>query len=310
MQDPQKHWLQRLRRLHPNVSHARGVGAAKFAPHKPLLLLTLIDLAAGAGPVGLPRCVPLDADLRVRFLGAWTIVARRWRSKPNVNLPFYHLSSQGFWVPRQANGSIATDPSTTAAIELHPDFAALLRLLAFRSIAQHVLIQTWFPADEQIGLYALFGIRPDSTVVAQKLEEDAAEIAASAGRDARFRIQVVTQYIYTCALTGYTLTTADGATMVEAAHIADFATTRSNDPHNGLALTPDAHWTFDELLWTVDERMRVVVAKEAFSDWSPEGRTLSEHGGRPLFFHSRAALRPHEEYLALHRGKFRAKWNE
>ena len=38
-------WLQKLRRLHPNVSRAKGEGNARFAPHKPLLLLCLIEIA-------------------------------------------------------------------------------------------------------------------------------------------------------------------------------------------------------------------------------------------------------------------------
>jgi putative restriction endonuclease len=310
MHEPQKHWLQKLRRLHPNVSHAKGLGAARFAPHKPLLLLALIDLADAAGSAGLPSRVPLNADLRVRFLGSWAVVVRRWGSKPNINLPFYHLSSQGFWQPIQGNGQPATDPDSTAAIELHPEFAALLTLPGFREIARHILIQTWFPAEEQVGLYALYGATPDATAISSAVEEDAAAYATLAGRDARFRIQVVTQYVYTCALTGYTLTTAGGATIVEAAHIADFATTRNNDPRNGLALTPDAHWSFDELLWTVDEKQHVIVAEASFSDWSPEGRSLTQFRNRPLHFNSRALLRPHDEYLAIHREKFRAKWNQ
>ena len=309
MLEPQKYWLQKLRRLHPNVSLAKGPGAARFAPHKPLLLLALIDLADAAGSAGLPSRVPLNADLRVRFLGSWTVVVRRWCSKPNINLPFYHLSSQGFWVPRQANGLTATDPDSTAAIELHPNFATLLALPGFREIARHVLIQTWFPVDEQIGLYALYGATPDCGASSGTVEEDSSTIAASAGRDARFRIQVVTQYIYTCALTGYTLTTAGGATIVEAAHIADFASTQNNDPRNGLALTPDAHWSFDELLWTVDEKQHVIVAEAAFSDWSPEGRSLTQFRNRPLHFNFRAQLRPHDDYLALHREEFRTRWN-
>jgi len=310
MYEPQKYWLQKLRRLHPNVSHAKGVGAARFAPHKPLLLLALIDLADAAGPTGIPGRVPMNADLRVRFLGSWAVVVCRWGSKPNINLPFYHLSSQGFWKPKQGNGQPATDPDSTAAIELNPEFAALLTLPGFRVIARHILIQTWFPAEEQVGLYALYEATPDATAISSAVEEDAAAYAALAGRDARFRIQVVTQYVYTCALTGYTLTTTGGATIVEAAHIADFATTRNNDPRNGLALTPDAHWTFDEFLWTVDEKQHVVVADAAFSDWSPEGKSLTQFRDRPLHFNSRALLRPHDEYLAIHREKFRAKWNQ
>lgn len=304
MLDPQKLWLQKLRRLHPNVSKAKGLGAARFAPHKPLLLLAILDMAEAASSAGLDRHIFLDAALRIRFLESWAIVVRRWGSRPDICLPFFHLSSQNFWKPEGADGSLATDPHSTRAIELSPEFVELLALPGFRELARHVLIQTWFPKEEQAGLYALCGSKSDGGAVKSTLEKEALDHAAATGRDARFRIQVITQYLYTCAFTGYTLTTSNGATIVEAAHIADFATSRSNDPRNGLALTPDAHWTFDEHLWTVDEDLRVVVSKHGFSDGGPEGQRLAARHGQPLVFHGRAMLRPDDELLRKHREKF------
>ena len=58
VQDTQQHWLQKLRHLNPNVSNAKGEGAARFAPHKPLLLLALLDLAEQGGPPALARSSP------------------------------------------------------------------------------------------------------------------------------------------------------------------------------------------------------------------------------------------------------------
>lgn len=303
MRDPQKVWLQKLRQLNPNVSHAKGVGAARYAPHKPLLLLAILDLAKTGEFARADGLIDLNVGLRIRFLESWAIVVQRWGSRPDIRLPFYHLGNQGFWQPLQAGGQPARDAHSTMVIKLHPDFAALLALENFRELARHVLIQTWFPDAEQAGLYSLYGAQPDDGSLKAGLEREAAA-AVRTGRDARFRIQVVTRYVYTCALTGYTLTTTEGATIVEAAHIADFANSRSNDPRNGLALTPNAHWSFDEHLWTVDEKLRVVVSKNRFAEASISGQRLSTCHGRLLNFHSRADLRPAEEFLAKHRAKF------
>jgi hypothetical protein len=90
VQDPQKTWLQKLRMLNPNVSLRKGSGAARFAPHKPLLLLAIIDLAEAAGPSGLDPRVVMGAGLRVRFLESWAIVLRRWGTKPEIS---FHLPS-------------------------------------------------------------------------------------------------------------------------------------------------------------------------------------------------------------------------
>jgi putative restriction endonuclease len=303
MHDPQKHWLQKLQKLNPNVKLAKGPGAARFAPHKPLLLLALVDLAESSPSGGLGSHVPMSPALRLRFNESWAVVLARWGTKPDIRLPFHHLSTQGFWRPLRTDGTTSTDPDSTAAIELHPEFCALLSQPSFRELARQVLIQTWFPEPEQIGLYALLGLTSDGGLAARLVEEQAATYVET-GRDARFRVQVVTQYFYTCALTGYSLTTTSGSTMVVAAHIDDFASSRNNDPRNGLALTPDAHWTFDELLWTVDENLRVVVAMHAFTDWSPVGYSLSRLHGQPLHFHRQALLRPHDDYLARHRARF------
>jgi putative restriction endonuclease len=96
---------------------------------------------------------------------------------------------------------------------------------------------------------------------------------------------------------------SSGATIVQAAHIAAFADSRNNDPRNGLALTPDAHWSFDEGLWTVADDLRVVVATHAFEEWSADGFRLKGQDGRPLFFAQRTRLRPDLDYLRWHREK-------
>lgn len=69
-------WLQKLKALKPNVSHSKGPGKARFAPHKPLLLLCLIDLAE-AGELNSPR-LPKTPELRLRFDSYGSIVQSRW----------------------------------------------------------------------------------------------------------------------------------------------------------------------------------------------------------------------------------------
>ena len=72
-------------------------------------------------------------------------------------------------------------------------------------------------------------------MTASEIKEDALEYARSTARDARFRIQVVSGYLFTCALTGYSLTTVTCSSIVDAAHIQE------RHPRNGLALCKNAH---------------------------------------------------------------------
>jgi hypothetical protein len=56
-----ENWTEKLRKLNPNVSKAKGDGKARFAPHKALLLLCVIDLAE-AGELDSPVMVKSEVS--------------------------------------------------------------------------------------------------------------------------------------------------------------------------------------------------------------------------------------------------------
>ena len=95
--------------------------------------------------------------------------------------------------------------------------------------------------------------------------------------------------------------TSDGAVIVDAAHIEPFARAQNDDIENGLALSKNAHWMFDEGLWSVDGGNRVVVADGGFVESGPEGLLLRAYAGRSLQFAAGVTLRPKLEYFARHR---------
>ncbi|MCX6867718.1 MAG: HNH endonuclease [Verrucomicrobia bacterium] len=78
----------------------------------------------------------------------------------------------------------------------------------------------------------------------------------------------------------------------------------NDDPRNGLALTPDAHWMFDAGLWTAipkGDDFIIKVAIGRFTESSPHGRLLSKFHGQGLTFHEHASMRPDATHLAWHR---------
>ena len=85
----QTEWLRKLTALNPAVNNKLGAGNERFAPHKPLLLLCVLELAEqGLLEDALLRLSP---DLVLRFQSFWRIVVSRWTSKPDVRMPFHHL---------------------------------------------------------------------------------------------------------------------------------------------------------------------------------------------------------------------------
>jgi len=292
------YWLAKFSKL--RVDRARG----DAAPHKPLLLLVLCDLAENGE---LRDVLTLSPELAFRFYTYWNIVAGRRAQRPDIRLPFHHLAGDGIWSATDERGEASSDKKLTKSARLPSDLVAFLENPASRDDARHLLIAKYFRPAEQIAFYEMIGLPVPSR---QEIEARAAykspEEARMAGREARFRVRVVTAYSYTCALTGYRLTTIGAGSIVDAAHIHEFRDSRNNDPGNGIALCKNAHWTFDQGLWTISDDFRVVVAAGRFTEAGPiQADLLKNHHGRRLHLPRDKALWPDPIHLAWHReGRF------
>ena len=289
------HWLAKLSKL--RVDRARG----DAAPHKPLLLLVLCDLVEKAS---LPHDVlPLSPELAFRFYTYWSIVVSRRPQRPDIRLPFHHLAGDGIWSVLDEHDAPSPDRKMTRYAKLPSDLIAFLEDPANRDRARHLLIAKYFRASEQIALYAMIGLPLPSR---QEIEQNAAykspEEAQLAGREARFRIRVVSAYNFTCALSAYRLTTITAGSIVDAAHIHGFRDSRNNEPRNGIALSKNAHWTFDQGLWTIADDYRIIVAVGHFAEAGPnEDNLLASCHGRRLHLPEDKTLWPDPIHLAWHR---------
>src|SRR4051812_15293140 len=116
--DDQARWLSVMGRL--NVSRSKSGPA----PHKPLLLLVLLELSEqGELPAGVLQLTP---ELAFRFFSYWSIVAHRRTQPPDVRLPFYHLQTDGFWSAHRADGGLADGPRSTRYAAYDSSFEAVV----------------------------------------------------------------------------------------------------------------------------------------------------------------------------------------
>ena len=285
-------WLKVAANL--KVDRAHGV-----APHKPLLLLAVVDLAED-GKLTQP-VLPLTGELTFRFLAYWTTVANRRPQRPDIHLPFFHMHSDGCWTPLDDAGQPTTERRRATRVKLDVGFFACLHDPAFRKQLRRVLIARYFTdPDERAALYDLVGlpVPPDDVVKADaKLYEESRE----RGREARFRLTVVPAYNYTCALTGYRCVTVNAGSIVDAAHIHQFADSRNNHPQNGLALSKNAHWMFDAGLWSLDDDYRVLVATNRFDEAGDAAFLLKRMEGRQVQLPGKRDYWPDKTHLAWHR---------
>jgi putative restriction endonuclease len=287
-----EHWLKVAANL--RVDRTRGV-----APHKPLLLLVVAGLAE-EGKLVQP-VLPLTGELTFRFLAFWTVVASRRPHRPDIRLPFFHMHSDGCWTPLDDAGKPTTERRRAVVAQLDADFHACLHDPAFRIQLRRVLIARYFTdPGERAALYDLVGlpVPPDDVVKADaKLYEESRE----RGREARFRLTVVPAYNYTCALTGYRCVTVLSGSIVDAAHIHQFADSRNNHPQNGLALSKNAHWMFDAGLWSLTDDYKVIVATARFDEAGDNAYLLKRMDGRQINLPGNRNYWPDKTHLAWHR---------
>jgi putative restriction endonuclease len=290
----QNYWLQKLATL--RIDRARG----NPAPHKPLLLLVIIEMME-KGEIKSPE-VTLSPDIAFRFSVFWSVVAQRRKQRPEVRLPFHYLGSSGVWQPLTELGELSPDKKLTKSIRIDQSFFECLSNQRFRDRARRVLIETepYFLPEERVALHSMLKIKPSVPEIRE--DEAAYKTSIQTGRDARFRIEVVLiAYRHTCALTGYRMTTLGMESIVDAAHIHEFRDSRNNDPRNGIALSKNAHWQFDRGLWSLNDDYKVIVNKEKFMEEGVPGQRLADCEGRRVFLPSEPKYWPEHEYLGWHR---------
>ena len=298
--DLAKNWLVKLTKL--NAASGRGQCRGK-APHKPLLLLCLLDMAEAGELAG--STFTRTAGLVLRFKSYGALVSERWPTRLDLRMPFFYLRTQGFWQAFTLEMTPAQSPELCFMCELHEEFFDLLADADFRLKARLLLVSRYFDPRERIALLESLGLCAGGMVKAERkisaVNEEAADAARKKGRDARFAVQVVSRYKFTCALTGLCCLTTDGAAIVDAAHIEPFSESQNDDIENGLALCKNAHWMFDEGLWSVRGDGRVLLAPQRFTENGPEGLRLQPYAGRLLQFATGVTLRPGVEYFLRHR---------
>lgn len=283
------------------------------APHKAILLLVFIDqIEQGLFD---PNAIRLSPQLAFQFLAYWEVIAQRGRSIGRVELPFFYLKSDRILHHVAKTGLEAAlpavRPTSVEALSAIIDRAVMPEsLFEFlkgernREAARHALIQgDWFLSSERFALKEMFGFPQDEMKADTSHAKADEHISASQkGREARFRLTIVPLYRYTCALCGMKTITPSGLTLVEAAHIHQFAKSKNNEPDNGLALCRNHHWAFDAGLWSIDESLKVIIAHSFVEEISPLPNTLSDFAGKPLDFSWIAQnLRPNQRHIEWHR---------
>jgi putative restriction endonuclease len=220
-------------------------------------------------------------------------------------MPFHALGGDRdqVWETFTTDGAPSRAKATTRLCRFDHALWDCLQDPGFRRRARLILVSLYFTPAEQIELCTRLELPFPRTpeIKAIKAEGEAFKTRQKKGRDGRFKSLVLNGYHFTCALTGYRLDTESGS-IVQAAHIHQHAKSGNDDPGNGLALTPDAHWMFDSGLWTavpIGDDFVIKVANGHFTE-SPGIIRLMPLNGRALHFAALARIRPDPAHFHWH----------
>ena len=239
-------WLERIYNLR------RDKTGTHERPHKPVLLLSIIDLLDRG--VITRNEVPLSNELVETFKRYFEVV-RKHNDQPTIQNPFFHLCGDKFWklVPAAGEGIIYHEGATSGApsvAELRRrtvggQFEAGLWALLSEPVARHqlreALIARYFP--EEHDRLATIAAANRSAKPAEALKDE-----LPPGRDGAFRRTILEIYDYRCAACGARMLLDQTVSLVEAAHLIPFNVSRNDKPTNGVALCPNHHWAMDRHL--------------------------------------------------------------
>ena len=298
----------------------------KQAPHKPILLLAVLDLIA-RGVITSPFIAVTDnlVELNELFNLYWRRIIPLGQTS-SIAFPFSRLHNELFWelvplpgkeiTPATINNitSVSQLRTLTLGARLDEVLFHYMQQPESRNALREALLRSCFSDLARAMLEEQAGINAEAYSYSIELEQKAhlplvketldADSYKAAVRDQGFRRIVVSTYDHRCALCGVRIITPEGHTVVDAAHIIPWSRSRNDDLRNGMALCKTCHWAFDEGMMGVSENYDVITSRQIAANPNVPG-FLMTLTGRSIIPPPDRDLWPAQQYLAEHRKEWR-----
>lgn len=273
--------IQTIRSMRSDTTHGWPDATKRRAPHKPFLLLSVID-GVEQGWIRNNK-ITLCQPLIDTFSLYWdTVMGER---QTTIAHPFFYMKSSLFWKLRykpgvsviQGTPSVARLRKKISHAEIDRTLFAMMADRHDREILRRLIISEFFSSETDSHIQEIREFGRSSFDYASSLDEllkspfeidhtkDEGNVYQTVNqqvRDRGFSMKVRMAYGNTCAVCRGKVITPEGRTLVDSAHILPFNTTNNNDPRNGLALCKTHHWMFDHYMLTVRPDYRLQL-----SDW-------------------------------------------
>jgi putative restriction endonuclease len=321
-----EHYIRQFAHLRRAPNAVFNLATGKRAPHKPILLLAVLDLVA-RGVITSPF-IEIFGNL-VELNELFNLYWRRimpLNQTSSIAFPFSRLHNEPFWelIPlpgREISPATINNISTVTQLRslalgarIDGDLFLYLQASSSRNALREALLRSCFSEEARRSLEDQAIINAEAYDYSMELEEKAhlplvMETLADdeykpAARDQGFRRIIVTTYDHRCALCGVRIVTPEGHTVVDAAHIIPWSKSQNDDIRNGMALCKLCHWAFDEGMMGVSDNYNVITSRQINTNTNVPGFLLTLSG--------RGIIGPPDhdfwlarQYLAEHRSEKR-----
>jgi putative restriction endonuclease len=289
------------------------------APHKPVFLLTLMELIERHGIT--ENCIGITPELVATFKENFALLVTV-ANKDDFTQPFFYLKNEGFWFLKPKAGFLLdTYIRSVQVLNDRLDYAYfaddLFGLLVHADARQHLkhtLLDTYFPTTkaeykrikqtgrsyvQELETYLLNEKETIYQPTPQSADDDEESRFVRGGL---FKKIVPKVYDFTCAISRMKVISTDGMSLVEACHIIPIRVSGNDNVTNGIALCPTLHTAFDRGMIGVDEQFRVVVSPY-LADNTGSPYNLSQFHGQALRLPFGEIHYPKREAFAWHMEK-------
>jgi putative restriction endonuclease len=295
------------------------------APHKPILLLSVIRLFEQG--IYSDNQIFVLPELVASFKSNWAKLVLT-NHFPVFALPFYHLSSEPFWKLIanagcekwiESKSSMRSFGNLTTAVRyalIDKELSDLLLVPENRDILKIALLDKYFPDTK-----SNFGTNgnddlPSETILhdnseryKQKIIELKNQVDENAFqeeifiRGGLFKREIPKIYNHTCAVSGLRISAVANVSMVDACHIVPFSEGYDDTLTNGIALCPNLHRAFDRGLISISDDYTILINKN-FVENQKSAFNISQFAGKPIFLPYAEELYPDLGNIAVHRRKY------
>ncbi len=315
--------------LNSDKSHKWDDRTKGRAPHKPFLLLSILD-GISEGWID-TNSIFLEQNLVDCFFGYWDKVMGPERLT-TVALPYYHMNSESFWdlIYKPGENDFGYSPSLGGIkqriVHARVD-EQLFNLLIIKKERQKVwaqLLETYF-SDATAAL--IESIRKENrltfeysgkllSMVAEPFKANHTDVTKKYYRKVRTQIRnqgfsrVIREcYSYSCSICQDKIITPGGKALVEGAHIIPWNESNNDDPRNGISLCPTHHWMFDNFMFTIREDFTLQLSKWTTKK-DAQVRDLMKMKNAKIKLPNNSNLHPAKDALLYHAGKFKEAHKE